>query len=265
MSPAEDYLASSFRDVDSGAVDKMVRCLTFMDGLPDFQHYKSTIIETLHPEPGSTIADLGCGLGFDVRRLATLVGPKGKALGIDASHSFLTAARIASDGLPAASFIQADIQSLPLADGSLHACKVDRTLQHVEQPAAVLNQIFRTLRPGGVAVCSEPVWTTFVIAPQDGLSDQVAALFYAGFRNPHIGRDLNALLESTGFVDLRREDVILSTPTFAASDIVFDITQSAYRLAAGLGNEEPLAWLAEMRRQPVRCSVTLSIHFARKP
>jgi ubiquinone/menaquinone biosynthesis C-methylase UbiE len=264
MSQTEDYLAHSFREVDSGDISKMMRCLNFMDGLPGFQQYKSSILEKL--KPGDVVADLGCGLGFDVHRLAGLVGPQGNALGIDASHALLATAR-ATGREPAATFLQANIQRLPLADSSLDACKVDRTLQHVEEPATVLSEIYRALRPGGLVVCSEPDWSTFVIDDQDHMASQVTALFYEGFRNPRIGHDLKELLEARGFIDLERQEVTLSTSSFASSDIVFDLAGSASRLAASLKSDEPLTWLANLRQraQPLFCSVTLVVQFARRP
>src|SRR6202034_773984 len=98
---AEDYLARGFRDVDAAAVGKMARCLAYMDGLPEFQQYKTTILQMMKPPPGSLVADLGCGLGFDVRRLSELVGPEGLAIGVDASLTLIESARAASKNFPA--------------------------------------------------------------------------------------------------------------------------------------------------------------------
>ena len=41
-----------------------------------------------------------------------------------------------------------DGQSLPVADGTFEACRVERTLQHVDDPARVVDEIARILRPG---------------------------------------------------------------------------------------------------------------------
>jgi ubiquinone/menaquinone biosynthesis C-methylase UbiE len=268
----EDYLARGFRNVDAATVGKMARCLAYMDGLPEFQQYKTTILEMMKPQHGSVVADLGCGLGFDVRRLSKLVGPEGRAIGVDASLTLLESARAASEGFPAVEFIQADIQNLPFANGFLHSCKVDRTLQHVEQPDEVLKEIFRTVRPGGRVVCAEPDWGTFAIeasslGDQHPVAQQVAQLWSHDIRNHRIGRDLRKLLVETGFVDLEIKETVLSTPAFESSDIVFDITQSASRLAASSGSDEPLVWLAKLREgvHSVCCSVTLVINFARRP
>lgn len=265
---AENYLARGFRDVDAAAVGKIARCLEYLDSLPEFRQYKTEILGLMKPQRGSVTADLGCGLGFDVQRLSKLVGPEGRAIGVDSSTSLLASARSASEGFPSVEFIQADIQNLPFANGFLNSCKVDRTLQHVERPVAVLNEMFRTVCSGGTVVCAEPDWGTFAIgAAQDTIAERVAQIWSEGFRNPRIGRELRSRLEEAGFVNLQVQETVITTPTFASSDMVFDITQSALRLAASSGSDEPVAWLSRLREydRNVRCSVTVVISVAQRP
>ena len=260
-------LARGFRNVDAGVVDKVARCLTYMDALPAFQQYKSTMLETMRPQRGAVVADLGCGMGFDVRRLAAMVGPEGRAIGVDASLALIESARSASQGLPAVEYIQADIQHLPFATASLNSCKVDRTLQHVEHPAAVLNEMFRTLCSGGSTVCAEPDWGTFAINDAHPIARQIAKVWSEGFRNPRIGHELKDRLKEVGFVNVQVQEFVLATPSFESSDTVFDITQSARQLAASSGNNEPLTWLDSLRDRlsPVCCSVSLMIGCGQKP
>jgi ubiquinone/menaquinone biosynthesis C-methylase UbiE len=264
----EASLARGFRDVDTAVVGKLARCLTYMNALPAFQQYKNSMLEMMRPQRGTVTADLGCGLGYDVRRLAALVGPEGRAIGVDASLALIASARSTSEGLPTVEFIQADIQHLPFASGSLHSCKVDRTLQHVERPAAVLDEMFRTLCSGGTVVCAEPDWGTFAIDDaRHPIARQIAQVWREGFRNPHIGCELKDHLKEAGFVDLQVREFVLSTPSFESSDIVFDMTQSASQLARSTGSNEALTWLASLRdrQSPLCCSVTLLINFGKKP
>jgi hypothetical protein len=138
----------------------------------------------------------------------------------------------------------------------------------VERPAAVLNEIFRTLCSGGTVVCAEPDWGTFAIdGTQHPIARQIAKVWSEGFRNPRIGRELKDRLGKAGFVDPQIKEVILSTPDFESSDIVFDISQSALQLATNTGSSEALAWLATLRdrQNPLCCSVTLVISFGKKP
>jgi ubiquinone/menaquinone biosynthesis C-methylase UbiE len=264
----EASLARGFRDVDTAVVGKLSRCLTYMDALPAFQQYKSTMLEMMNLQRGSVTADLGCGLGFDVRRLAALVGPEGCAIGVDASLALIASARSTGEVVPTVEFIQADIHHLPFASGSLHSCKIDRTLQHVERPAAIVNEMFRTLCSGGTVVCAEPDWGTFAIDDgQHPIAQQIAQVWSEGFRNPHIGRELKDHLKEAGFVDLQVREFVLSTPDFESSDTVFDITQSASQLAKSTGSDEALTWLASLRdrQSPLCCSVSLSINLGKKP
>jgi ubiquinone/menaquinone biosynthesis C-methylase UbiE len=264
----EASLALGFRDVDAAVVGKLARCLTYMDALPAFQQYKNTMLAMMNPQQGSVTADLGCGLGFDVRRLAALVGPEGRAIGVDASLALIESARSTTEGMLAVEFVQADIQHLPFGSGSLNSCKVDRTLQHVERPAAVLDEIFRTLCSGGTVVCAEPDWGTFAINDgQHTIARQIAQVWSEGFRNPHIGRELKDHLKEAGFVELQVQEFVLTTPNFESSDTVFDITQSASQLARSTGSDEALTWLASLRdrQSSLCCTVTLLINFGKKP
>ena len=65
-----------------------------------------------------------------------------------------------------------DVHALPLADGSMDRAKVDRVLQHVQNPAKALAEARRVLRPGGLLCMAEPDWDTLVVA--DGMLCSVA-------------------------------------------------------------------------------------------
>ena len=125
--PEENYLARAFRDVDAGANRKVAHCLRCLEALPSFRSYKHQMLEAMNPQPGQVTADLGCGLGFDVLRLASRVGPNGRALGVDASVAFLEEVRLTTHHSAAVEWTHADIQQLPFPEGSLHSCQVDRT------------------------------------------------------------------------------------------------------------------------------------------
>lgn len=265
-----NYLATGFQDVDAAAGKKMVQCLTLLDSLPSFQEYKASIIRAINPQSGDLVADLGCGLGFDVLRLAHSVGRGGRVIGVDSSLTLLEFARANSRASLNVEFIRADLHELPFENASLNVCKVDRTLQHIDYPAVVLKEIFRTLRPRGIIVCSEPDWGTFTLEHDDRNMVRQLTDFWAGsFRNPWIGRQLLNHLRAAGFVDTRVQGALLIAPSFEASDKVFDLVQTATRLADVTRNGKALDWVARARRRdqlsPVWSSVTLFINIARKP
>lgn len=57
------------------------------------QQLKARSYAALGPLEGRHVLDVGCGLGDDVRALATLVGPDGSVIGLDHSAYLLEQAR----------------------------------------------------------------------------------------------------------------------------------------------------------------------------
>src|SRR5260370_41777367 len=47
------------------------------------QRYKRRSFELIGVRPGARILDIGCGLGADIRAIGAIVGPSGRAVGVD--------------------------------------------------------------------------------------------------------------------------------------------------------------------------------------
>lgn len=93
---------------------------------------------------GRTVVDLGCGGGL----LAVPLAREGAhVVGLDlAAKALRAAAAQQTERLLAA---QADLQELPLAERSADVVLLADVLEHVDDPAAVVAQAARVLRPGG--------------------------------------------------------------------------------------------------------------------
>jgi SAM-dependent methyltransferase len=94
--------------------------------------------------PDGPVLDLACGDGH----LLALLQPLGRPLlGVDLSAGELAAARARlGDGV---ALYQARAQALPLADASVAAVTCHMALMLMSEPAQVLAELARVLRPGG--------------------------------------------------------------------------------------------------------------------
>jgi ubiquinone/menaquinone biosynthesis C-methylase UbiE len=257
-----DCLANGFRNVDEQATfEKFRTCLTFMDGLPSFQSYKAETMRRLSLRPGHRVLDVGCGLGFDVDRVAESVGPQGEAVGLDLSQSFVDAATSRNSARSSrARFVVGDAHQMAFDDESFDACRVDRSLQHLENPQRVVSEMCRVLRRGGRIVCAEPDWGTFTIASPDRPKvRRIVEVWSDRFRHGWIGRELFGLLHAIGLADIEITGHLLVAEGFSAVDTVFDVRRTAEVLAETDDAQQYRDWLAGLLASDARCPVIATV------
>ncbi len=109
------------------------------------------------PAPGERVLDIGCGCGVDTFVASALVGPTGRATGVDPTPEMLTWARSAP--APRASctptFEEASVEQLPFADGSFDVAISNGALNLATDKDAAFREIARVLRPGGELVAAD--------------------------------------------------------------------------------------------------------------
>ena len=236
MSAARSGIARGFRNVDAQA-----RREDFGEYLERFAlamaAEKSASHALLEPERGQRLLDVGCGRGDDVRALAPRVGPNGCVVGIDVSETLIGEARQRGTD-PCVRFHQADAHAMPFADASFDAARVERVLQHVQDPARVLTEMARVVRPGGIIVASEPDWGTLAIdaADRDTTRELGRLLCDRHIRNGWIGRQLPGNFARLGLVAI---EVLPVTLAIRSYPVAADLLQ--FRDGAGAG------WLQELQ------------------
>jgi arsenite methyltransferase len=109
------------------------------------------------PAPGTHILELGCGPGFYACRLSQEY-PQIHTTGVDLSKRLIARAksRAASRGLENCIFAHGDVHALRNPSNSIDAIVVSRLFLIVQNREAVLNEIFRVLKPGGRCFIAEP-------------------------------------------------------------------------------------------------------------
>jgi len=102
-------------------------------------------------EPGQVVLDLGCGAGTDLLVAAQMVGPEGRAIGVDMTPAMLERARqsAAAMGLANVELHESLIESLPLSDESVDVVISNGVIDLVPDKDAVFSELDRVLRPGG--------------------------------------------------------------------------------------------------------------------
>lgn len=214
-----------------------------------FVKLKAEMLDALRLGPGERIADVGCGTGEDA--VAAAGAAQGIfAVGYDLSSAHVAEARRRHANTPAA-FLVADARSLPIADQSLDACLVERTLQHVADPGRAVMEIARSLRPGGRLVISEPDWESCVVA---GADPTMGAAILGRWtrehnRNPRVGRDLAALLVDAGLrlVIVRSSSVIYRD--FGEAELAFPLRRAAESAARGqiVSRSDAETWISDLK------------------
>ncbi len=253
----DDYLATGFRDVDgTGAGDTYIRCLLLLDALPFYRDVKQRSYELLALEAAGSVLDAGCGLGFDVFRMAERVSLGGRIMGLDASFGLIAEARNDERAaeLPV-SFCAGDLKALPFDAGAFDRCRIDRVLQHVRQPARAIAELARVLRPGGIFLAYDNDWNTFKVASDDAaLTHRVEAAWRDAFAHGSIGRNLPALFDEAGLTGIEMFDHVSMIENFEIADRLYDLTQTVDRLAGAgeIADDEGRTWLAGLEERS-RC------------
>jgi ArsR family transcriptional regulator len=95
------------------------------------------------------VADLGCGTGSLAAALAPHVD---RVVGVDQSAAMLKAARARTSGFENVELRKGSLLAVPIEDASVDAALLVLALSYVSEPARVLREMARVLRPGGRAV-----------------------------------------------------------------------------------------------------------------
>ena len=106
--------------------------------------------------PDSRVLDVGTGTGF----IAAGVAPRARhVVGVDSSPAMLAVAagNAAALGLGNVSLVEGGVDALPVADDSVDAAVANMVLHHAPDPAGMLTEMARVVRPGGIVAVTDEV------------------------------------------------------------------------------------------------------------
>jgi SAM-dependent methyltransferase len=232
-------------------------------GLAAMKYY----VVAAHDAAGSDLVlDIGCGAGHDLELLAGFgIG----SIGIDPSRALLAAADAKVRPLtPRPALLRADGAAIPFRSGTFGGCRIERVLQHVGDPAIVLSEAARCLRPGGLLTVFEPDWTTLRI-PSDQFGDD--ATWLANVKQPEIGATLWDLVERAGCDVLDRVEELSVWTSLPLAERLISVSAGVQRAVrrGRFTEEQGVAWLAEQqdkeRDRRFRGTIAKVLIVARKP
>ena len=212
--------------------------------------YKRRSYELLRVRSGDRVIDVGCGVGDDARAIAERVGDHGRVVGIDLSENLVAEARTRSGSVRQVEFVAGDVHALRLSAASVDAARIDRTLQHVEDPQRAMDELVRVVRSGGRVVACEPDWDTLTIDSDDvEITRAVMRTIADDIRNPWIGRRLFAMFRARGLVELSVEGFIGVAFDYEFADAILGLGPgaAATREKGVITSDEAQRWLADLR------------------
>lgn len=168
------------------------------------------------PRSAKRVADLACGDGCYSVWLAEFAGTSGRVYSVDVSRHWLTVARRTAyrgEAERQQQTIAADASRLPFADNCLDFVWCAQSLYSLHDPAAVLCEIHRVLKPVGRVAILENDSLHQLLLPWDAeLELKVRTAELAAFqrrsRHPdkfYVGRDLGRRLLDAGFTSCRKQ------------------------------------------------------------
>jgi ubiquinone/menaquinone biosynthesis C-methylase UbiE len=196
----------SYRDVDA-AIDPGLLSdeLDDIASVPFVEAERVRSLGLLDLALGDSVLDVGCGNGRELERLRQIVGPHGRVVGLDPSTALLGNAEArgpADHG--STELVLGDAHSMPFEDARFHACRADRTLQHLVEPDVALREMVRVTCSGGRVVVTELRWGLVAPTLNREVTDRVLEFVATDSeRTNWVGHGLPLRFEQAGLTEVR--------------------------------------------------------------
>lgn len=163
---------------------------------------------------GSRAIDLGCGPQGVLELLSERVGSLGRVVGIESNRESVALAKrfVADRALNNVSVIHGDAMATGLPGSSFDLVHARLVLVNVPYVEAIVREMLRLARPGGVIASHEADYISHFCDPPVRAWDRLFKVFETYCRNngidPFIGRRTHRLFREAGLVEVEVSPVI---------------------------------------------------------
>ena len=194
------FYTDHWRDIEDERVARYERMFQWRDG-------HAAMLEPLDLGAGSRVLDYGCGPGAVALGMAGMVGPGGRAYGVDLNARFVADATRRAEGVENVSYhlLEGGPENgrIPLPDGAVDRLLCKNVLEYVPDVRATLAEFHRVLEPGGRLLLIDSDWGFVVVEPWGRAStERFFRAASAAFKTPEIGRILRSEVLDASFEDV---------------------------------------------------------------
>lgn len=201
------------------------QAVDFFDSLRKSKFGRNQLLDFIKfadPQKSMSVLDIGCGAGNLVMELSTIVS---KAACVDLSRKMIERGLSKTREARAKNveFKVADARDLPYPDNSFDMTMTSAVLYLLDSAKKGLQEMFRVLKPGGIAAILEPTThmtphrMSYYIAKNRREGENIEAIMgwasAAQANNPFSPRSLQELFESIGFINFtyetRMDDMVI--------------------------------------------------------
>jgi len=164
-------------------------------------------LSLIAPKPGDTVLDLGSGGGIDVFKASQMVGPGGRAIGVDATPEMVWRARETrakyGDRYANAEFRLGEIEHVPIDSRSVDYIISNCVINLVPDKLAVFRESFRVLKEGGTFAVADVTLQDEI--PEDARKDMDS--WSSCIAGALLDGEYEGKLRAAGFTDIEIEHV----------------------------------------------------------
>ncbi|UXR79256.1 MULTISPECIES: demethylmenaquinone methyltransferase [unclassified Staphylococcus] len=146
----------------SGKYDRLNNIISF----EQHKSWRKKVMKEMNVQPGSIALDVCCGTADWTIALSHAVGPDGEVTGLDFSENMLKVGEEKTSAMDNIRLVQGDAMALPFEDNTFDYVTIGFGLRNIPDYKVALAEMYRVLKPGGMAVCLETSQPTIPVFKQ---------------------------------------------------------------------------------------------------